>query len=188
VTVAIEELARRIDRLEARNAIAELVSAYAIACDEQDLPRLRELFTEDARFDSRNGRMVADGRDAVCELLERSLATRGPSCHWTHDLVIRPDVRDEDRASGVVYSHAETTPDAVASLAAFRYHDEYRRTDGVWRFRRREISYLYYLPGDEYPDGLGRELRVHAGGTVLPADYPEALPSWQAFRQKLRGS
>ena len=39
----IVELARRIDRLESRNAIQELVSSYAIACDEQDIARLREL-------------------------------------------------------------------------------------------------------------------------------------------------
>jgi ketosteroid isomerase-like protein len=185
----IEELARRVDRLESRNAIAELVSAYAIACDEQDIARLAELFTEDACFDSRSKRMVANGRGEVVAMFRRTLATRGPSCHWTHDLVVRPDPDDPNRASGVVYSHAETTPDAVVSLAAMRYHDDYLRgADGAWRFRRREISYLYYLPADQYPTGLNQPLRVQAGNTRYPADYPETLATWQDFKRNPGGA
>lgn len=183
----IEELARRIERLEARAAIQELVSRYAIACDEQDIACLRTLFTEDAVFDSASGRMRASGGEAVVGMLAAALANRGPSCHWTHDVIVHPDPVDPDRASGVVYSHAETTPDGVVSLAAMRYHDEYRRSGGAWRFRRREISYLYYLPAAQYPTGLGQPLRVHAGGTVQPADYPETLPVWQAFREGQKG-
>lgn len=183
----IEELARRIDRLEARAAIQELVSGYAIACDEQDIARLRELFTDDACFGSASGRMQASGGDAVCAMLAAALANRGPSCHWTHDVILQCDPADPDRASGTVYSHAETTPDGVVSLAAMRYRDEYRRSEGRWRFRRREISYLYYVPAEQYPAGLNTELRVHAGGVLQPADYPETLPVWQAFRQQQRG-
>ena len=183
----IAELARRIDRLEARAAIQELASRYAIACDEQDLGSLRPLFTEDAVFSSASGRMRASGGDAVCALLAAALANRGPSCHWTHDVIVHPDPVDPDRATGVVYSHAETTPDAVVSLAAMRYHDEYRRVEGAWRFARREISYLYYVPAEQYPAGLNNERRVHAAGGVQPADYPETLPVWQAFRQQQHG-
>lgn len=183
----IDELARRIDRLEARHAIAELVSRYAIACDEQNIAALGDLFTEDATLDSPSKRMVAEGRDAICALFNRTLATRGPSCHWTHDLIVRPDPDDADRATGVVYCHAETTPDAVASVAALRYADEYQRVDGQWRFRRREMAYLYYVPVTEYPTALGATLRVHAGGAVLPADYPETLPSWREFKARHGG-
>ena len=73
----IDELARRIDRLETHVAIRELVSAYAIACDEQDIARLRGLFTDDAVFSSASGRMQATGGEAVCALLARALANRG---------------------------------------------------------------------------------------------------------------
>lgn len=183
----IDELERRLSRLEAHVAIRELASAYAIACDEQDVSRLRGLFTDDAVFASASGRMHAEGADAVCDLLARALANRGPSCHWTHDVIVHPDPVDADRATGVVYSHAETTPDRVVSLAAMRYHDAYRRVEGAWRFARREISYLYYVPAEQYAAGLSAERRVHAGGGVQAADYPETLPVWQAFRQQQRG-
>ncbi|MFM8354645.1 MAG: nuclear transport factor 2 family protein, partial [Gammaproteobacteria bacterium] len=41
----LAELAARLDRLESRNAITELATRYAIACDEQDLDALVALFT-----------------------------------------------------------------------------------------------------------------------------------------------
>ena len=42
---ATTDLLARIDRLESRAAIAELCASYCIACDDQDLPSLRGLFT-----------------------------------------------------------------------------------------------------------------------------------------------
>jgi uncharacterized protein (TIGR02246 family) len=184
----LAELAARLDRLESRNAITELATRYAIACDEQDLDALVALFTEDAVMDSTSGRMRAVGRAGIRALFTRTLATRGPSCHWTHDVLVRPDASDSDQASGIVYSHAETTPDGVPSVAAFRYADRYRREQGVWRFSRREIAYLYYVPAADYPSALGSPLRVAAGDGRVAADYPETLPSWQAFRANPGGA
>lgn len=180
--ITLTALAARIDRLESRNAITELATRYAVACDEQDLEALTALFTEDAVMDSAAGRMRASGRAGIRDLFTRTFATRGPSCHWTHDVIIHLDAADPDLATGVVYSHAETTPDGVPSVAAFRYADRYRREQGVWRFARREIAYLYYVPATDYPTALGSPLRVAAGDARVAADYPETLPSWQALR------
>ena len=180
----IEQLLRRVDRLESKEAIRALVTAYAIACDEHDMPRLVSLFTEDARFDSPNGAMVATGRDAIEAMFIETFKIRGPAFHWTHDVTVEIDPNDPDKASGLVYSHAETTPNGVVSLAAMKYHDEYRRESGHWRFAKRTISFLYYVPATEYVDGLNSEQRVVIGGERLPADYPEALPAWQAFNRE----
>ena len=79
-------------------------------------------------------------------------------------------------------SHAETTPNGVVSIAAMRYQDDYRReSDGQWRFAKRVISFLYYVPASDYSKGLNHPDRVVMGGHRLKADYPEALPAWQAF-------
>ena len=87
-----------------------------------------------------------------------------------------------DRATGLVLSHAETTPNGVVSIAAMRYSDDYRREpDGQWRFAKRVIAFLYYVPATEYTQGLNHPDRVVMGGNRLKADYPEALPAWQAF-------
>jgi len=55
----LTDLLTRVERLEARAEIGDLVTRYAIACDEHDMEHLASLFTEDAVFDSPNGLMRA---------------------------------------------------------------------------------------------------------------------------------
>ena len=176
-----EQLQRRVAHLEAKDAIRSLVTAYAVACDEHDIPRLADLFTQDAVFGSPNGAMVSTGRDAIREMFIETFKIRGPAFHWTHDVTVTMDKADPNQATGLVYSHAETTPNNVVSLAAMRYHDSYRCESGVWRFATRSISFLYYVPATEYAQGLVSEKRVVIGGERLAADYPESLAPWQAY-------
>ena len=185
----LNDLIRRVEKLEARAEIGELASAYAVACDEHDMQRLLGLFTDDAVFDSPSQLMMASGVAEIEAMFVRMLSIRGPAFHWTHDHFVRFDEARPDEASGMVLSHAETTPDDVVSIAAMRYEDRYRRVDGRWRFARRSIHFLYYVPVTEFASGLNSRLRVVAGGERLPADYPENLPVWQAFaRQHGAGS
>lgn len=176
-----KDLETRVARLEARAEIGELVTRYAIACDEHDMAHLESLFTTDAVFDTPNGMMRAEGRDAIMEMFVKVLAIRGPGYHWTHDHIIRFDRGSEAAASGLVLSHAETTPNGTHSLAAMKYDDEYRVEDGAWRFALRSLSFLYYVPAAEYDGALARTDRVVAGGRRLQADYPERLAVWRAF-------
>jgi uncharacterized protein (TIGR02246 family) len=177
----------RLDRVESRFAIAELATDYAIACDEHDLAKLADLFTADAVFDSPNGAMVARGRAAIEAMFVALFAVRGPAFHWTHDHSVRFDASDADRASGVVLAHAETSPGGVVSLAAMRYYDDYRREGGRWRFARREIRFLYYVPVAEYATALTSPRRVALRGERVEADYPESLPAWRAFEAAHKG-
>ncbi len=177
----LEILKARVDRLEARNAITELVSTYASACDEHDMPRLVSLFTADACFDSPSGAMVANGRAAIEALFIELFKIRGPAFHWTHDVIVKFDDHDPNRATGRVYSHAETTPGDIVSLAAMRYEDEYRCAAGSWRINKRVIHFLYYVPVTEYASALNDPQRLTIRGVRMAADYPEALPSWQQF-------
>jgi uncharacterized protein (TIGR02246 family) len=181
-TLTLEALAARLDRLESKDAIRDIVTAYAIACDEHDMPRLMNLFTEDACFDAPNGSMVADGKAAIQTMFENTFKIRGPAYHWTHDTTLEINADDPNRATGLVLSHAETTPNGVVSIAAMRYTDEYlREADGQWRFDKRIIAFLYYVPATEYSQGLNHADRVVMGDNRFKADYPEALPAWQEF-------
>ena len=183
-----DDIEARLARLEARHEISALITRYAIACDEHDLDELATLFTNDAEFYSPNGLMSASGRRAILDMFGKVLSVRGPGYHWTHDHVISFDRRPAGRASGIVLGHAETTPHGVQSIAAMRYDDEYRIEDGSWRFGRREIRFLYYVPYAEYGAALNRTDRVVAGERRLAADYPETLRSWQAFDARKRAA
>jgi ketosteroid isomerase-like protein len=174
----------QIDRLESRFAISDLITAYAIACDEHDMPRLTSLFTADGVFDSPSKVMVAHGRVAIAEMFIGLFKVRGPAFHWTHDHTVTFDEHDPDRATGLVLSHAETCPSEVVSLAAMRYHDEYRREHGRWHFARREIHFLYYVPVTEFAGALKEPNRLCVRGERLPADYPESLAPWREFHAR----
>jgi ketosteroid isomerase-like protein len=184
----INDLARRIDRLEARAAISELVSAYAVACDEHDMPRLTNLFTEDATFDSPSKLMVAQGRSAIAALFVTLFQIRGPAFHWTHDRFVAFADDDPNLATGLVLSHAETTPNGVVSIAAMRYEDVYRCEGGRWLFARRTINFLYYVPVNEFPNALNSKARLAVGAERRSADYPESLVAWQQFEREHGGT
>ena len=177
----LADLLRRVEKLEARAEISELVSSYAIACDEHDLPRLGAMFTEDAVMDSPSKLLLAKGRQEICAMYIRLFKIRGPGFHWTHDHFVRFDDADPDRATGLVLSHAETCPDNEASLSAMRYEDDYRRMDGRWVFARRTLKFLYYVPARDYAQALTGTLRVTMGGRSLAGDFPESTPAWQDF-------
>ena len=177
-----QAILRRLDELESREAIRELVTAYGVANDDHDLPRLLDLFTEDAEFSTPNGVMCAIGRAAIEEMYIQTFKVRGPSFHWTHDVTITMSEDDPDQASGLVLSHAETSPGGVVSIAAMRYNDLYRRgDDSMWRIAKREITFLYYTPVSQFRDVLNKVDRVTMGGVDHPADYPEKLEPWQDF-------
>ena len=180
----IEQLKASIDRLESRVAISELVTAYAIACDEHDMPRLTGLFTADAVFDSPSGAMVAHGRPAIEAMFIELFKVRGPAFHWTHDHTISFDAQDRNRATGLVLSHAETCPGEVVSLAAMRYNDEYRRAGERWHFAHRTINFLYYVPVTEFKTVFKERNRLSIRGQRMPADYPETLACWQDFHAR----
>ena len=180
----LEELRKRVERLESRAEISELISSYAIACDEHDIPRLGALFTEDAVFDTPSRLMVANGRKAIIEMFIQVLGIRGPGYHWTHDHFIRVDAANPDQATGIVLSHAETSPHKRPSLAAMKYEDKYRKVSGRWHFEKRVLSFLYYVPAAEYLTALTGDLRlVTATGERMKADYPESLACWQEFEK-----
>ena len=104
-----EDILKRLEILESKDEIRELVSNYAESCDRQDLNALEKIFTEDAEFDSPNGSLRSKGRQSILDMYHEVFLSRGPSFHWTHDVSIEIDSKDNQLAEGTVYSHAETT-------------------------------------------------------------------------------
>lgn len=176
-------LEKRIRALEDRAELRELIARYCIAVDDRDIDALTALFTPDACFRSVDGVMNALGREAVIEQFRGRFAALKATNHIAHDQILELG-SDTDEAAGLVSSHAEVSRNGRTLVAALRYRDRYRRHGGRWRFAERALSFLYYLPVEEYAEGLGSRLRMRAYGDQRPADYPESLPTWRSYHRE----
>lgn len=178
-----DALLHRIDRLESRVEILELIAKYCKACDDRDVSLLRSLFTEDAEVRSQDGMMQGKGREAVMQTYRKRFEVLDISVHWTHDTIINFDPEDPNRATGECFCHAEAHRNGQTLIGSLRYDDRYRRDGGVWRFESRVLKFLYYVPVEEYREALGSPLRMRAYGDQRPADYPESLECYQTWAQ-----
>ena len=172
-------LAERIERLEVRAELEDLVTRYSMAVDERDLDTVVALFTPDAVFGHPSDPDVV-GHDMIRAHYRSRLSGLVYSYHYAHNQLIEWDGGDE--ATGEVNAHAEMAFPGTLVVAALRYHDTYRRTDGVWRFARRDQSFYYFLPATELVAGDYAERRKRwPPGPALEADLPDSLDTYRDF-------
>jgi len=161
----------RLDRVEARLDLRELVSVYCMACDDRDIARVRSLFTPDGVFRNGDGSVFHHGQDAIEAMFLASQDMMKLTYHWIHDHIL--DFESRDRASGIALGHVEANRNGTSVIGGLRYHDRYRRIDGTWLFAERRLEFLYFCPTTRYAEVLTSPLRMALGETPAPADYPE---------------
>lgn len=173
-----DDVAERIRRIEDRIELSDLVARYGRLVDDRDVEGLRSLYTVDAVFDSVNG--PVEGRDEVVDYYLERMRLFGPSFHVPHSQTV--EFAGVDEATGIVTAHAELGMEDGAFWVALRYHDQYRREDGVWRFRRRQVQQLYAMPLRELVDDMVATRRKRWPNTPpAVAELPESLDSWRSW-------
>lgn len=170
------DLDARIARLEAESAIRQLIARYCFTIDDRRRPDIAALFADDAEVVSADGVMSARGIPAIMAMYEGRFAALGAGAHYMHDIAL--DFEGPDSATGLVSGHAEVVRNDQMMVTGLRYHDRYTLTPAGWRFARRQINFLYYVPVEEYPGILLHLDRNRAYRTPRPADFPETLPDW----------
>ncbi len=128
------ELERRVARLEAIEAIKQLKTVYAEACDDDyDPVKMFPLFCTDAVWEAPGAFGRFDGRDAICEFFGGVSAPISWALHYTDAPLI--EVADDllsATADWYIFMPA-TIDDAPIWLMA-TYSDRYRVEDGAWKF------------------------------------------------------
>lgn len=174
------DLETRIQRIEARLEIENLIARYANAVDDRDLEAVGDCFCEDAVFGRWNGTDRAEGRESIVQFYHDRLGGTGPSFHVPHACEI--EIHDATTASGTVTAHAEMSVDGMLLIAAFRYLDRYRRDpDGRWRFLERLTRFYYFMPHEELDTAYASAERIRFPGPPMPADLPDGLETWARF-------
>lgn len=167
----LTELARRIERTEARQAIGELPSRYAIAVDARDIDGWLSLFVEDVDCGRRGM-----GREVLRSFIEPNLRTFYRSIHQICGHVV--DFIDDDIATGTVYCRAEHEDGGEWIVMAIIYFDTYVRRDGHWYFERRREKHWYSADLLERPHPPFQLWKKHA--EQLP-DLPGHFSTWHRF-------
>lgn len=157
----VGDLRDRVGRLEDVEEIRALVGRYGRAVDDRDWESLAAQYTPDAFIDFTAGR--ARGRAAIIDHVRSRTAAYAASYHYPHSHEIT--LTGRDTATGLVCAHAELTIEGDSVRVALRYHDDYRRVDGRWRFHERRMTVLYVLPLRELSSGFARRDRIRWPGT-----------------------
>lgn len=171
----MSELEGRIQALEDRWGLQDLVARYALSVDERDWDAVGEMYATDCVFDSVEGRFR--GRQAVVNYYRQRTSQFGATYHYPHSQTV--SITGPDAATGTVAAHAELAIGDQTVMVALRYQDQYVREDGAWRFQERVVQQLYAMPLADLLTGLAERDRKRWPGTpAAPADLPviEGLP------------
>jgi hypothetical protein len=137
-----EPLAARIQRLEDREAISDLLFEYCRCCDLNDPDGLAACFTDDCMVDYGPGVGPARrGAEARREEGARDLALFSATSHHLSNVVVIFEHAQPDRArarSSVYAWHRPVGPGPDWRLWA-QYHDVVARTPAGWRIAERRL-------------------------------------------------
>lgn len=117
--------------------IRRTLARYCMLCDDGRFDDLAELFAEQATFHVK-GRTI-EGRDAICELMEKSF---GPEQRGKH-LSVNPLIEvDGWGGTAKAWSDYVFVDRSGAITDQGRFYDELEREgDKVWRFKVREVVF-----------------------------------------------
>jgi hypothetical protein len=136
----LESLAARVQVLEDREQIRNLILAYGTAHDHRDYRTFAALFAREGEWVSGMG--SAKGPDGIFKLMDDMIGHNplpegsGTFHVLTNDVI---DIRG-DRASAVTkWMYMTPGDEGEPSIAVLgHYNDEFIRENGVWKFLRRE--------------------------------------------------
>jgi len=142
----IDSLLRRIDELESRAALRDLVTDYCLGFDNHDWERFISIWHDDAVWDIGPPFGIFNGHEGVRKAVYDVLY---PVWRETHHLTsnLRLEFDGPDRARGVCNVDCMgATADDVVQMISATYTDAFERRNGVWKIARRDVVIHYFNP------------------------------------------
>jgi hypothetical protein len=102
------KLEERVQRLEDRGAINDVVVAYFLAADGDDIINVGACFTEDATL-SASGQLCASGRQGIMDFINTSRSHMGLTVHTPHYAQVTR-YRNRNRRSATVVFPTRSEP------------------------------------------------------------------------------
>jgi len=162
MTISLEELAARLDRVESELALHRLAHDYCIGADHRDLPRWESVWTSDAGWEAGPDHVLT-GIDAIRTAVREQWETFPVMQHATANHTVEVAGAAATGRSDLVL--LLQLPDRRWVVGGGTYEDEYRREDdGRWRIARRRVLRPFDLAPLAASDGAGH---VEEDGTYV---------------------
>ena len=144
-------LEARVDELESRAAIADLIAGYCEGVDHRDMDRFMGLWHEDSQLSIDGGRGDFQGTDRLRESQAGVAKAWARTWHWTSNHTAT--FQDADHATGRsdVFAVCEHHNDGGTCLVGGTYFDSYERRNGEWKFAKRAINRWFVTPAQDIP-------------------------------------
>lgn len=143
---SVDALMARIDQLESRHALRDLVSDYCHGFDKREWDRFMAIWWEDCVWDIGPPFGTFVGHAGVTEAVKEIL---WPYWRETHHLStnLRIAFQDADHATGVCdVDCTGASMEDEAQMISATYSDQFERRNGVWKIARRDVTMHYFNP------------------------------------------
>ena len=141
-----QSVEERLDHLESRFAMLDLVSDYCVGFDKRDWDRFLAIWWEDCVWEIGPPFGNFEGHEGITRAVKEILwpAWR-QSTHFTTNLRVTFD--GQDAADGICdVDCIGTTADGQAQTVAATYIDRFERRDGVWKIAKRGVTRHHFSP------------------------------------------
>jgi gamma-hexachlorocyclohexane dehydrochlorinase len=142
----LNQAMRRIDELESRAALRDLVTDYCIGFDTHDWDRFIAIWHEDAIWEIGPPFGTFTGHEGIRQAVYDVLY---PAWRETHHLTtnLRLTFIDADHVQGVCdVDCMGASPNNVVQMVGATYKDDFKRKDNVWKISRRQVKIHYFNP------------------------------------------
>lgn len=142
----IDALVQRIDELESRAALRDLVTDYCQGFDGHDWDRFIGIWHANAVWDIGPPFGVFEGHEGIHRAVHEVLY---PVWRETHHLTtnLRLEFADPDHARGVCdVDCMGATKDDVVQMVGATYTDDFERRHGTWKIAKRSVVIHYFNP------------------------------------------
>jgi ketosteroid isomerase-like protein len=142
----VAALARRIDELESRVALRDLVTDYCQGFDRGDFDRFLSIWWEDCVWNIGPPFGTFEGHAGIHRAVKEVLwpAWR-ETHHLTSNLKLRFDGPDSAHGECDVDCMGALRDDSVQMISA-TYRDHFVRRHGLWKILRRDVVMHYFNP------------------------------------------
>lgn len=156
------DLETRLDLLESRNALLDLISGYAQGFDNHDPELLRSVFHDDAVLDLGETWGRHEGISAILSAADAFWVGAPHMHHWMANPLIEIDLTADSATATTALDCLSTFTDTGTAHIGGRYTDRYLRIDGRWWISERVFELQFITPMPDWTPAQGTEAAAPA--------------------------